>query len=169
MVTGGLLAHYDVSPKTWGGTTVASCASMGEKTDASTLIDDLNKALPLVARDAVAAGIAAGAIPGPEGVALAPHLRQTAADETRDLERLAARLASLGGRPAVDIGAIKASGTWRTIVKSLLAMQREALDAVVAAIPADADDAEGEATEHLLEHVVARKRDAIELLERALR
>jgi hypothetical protein len=48
-------------------------------------------------------------------------------------------------------------------------MHREALDAVVDAIPAGADDAEGEATEHLLEHIVARKRDVIELLERAQR
>jgi hypothetical protein len=48
-------------------------------------------------------------------------------------------------------------------------MQREANDAVVAAIPADDDDMEGEATEHLLEHIVARKRDVIELLERAQR
>jgi len=142
---------------------------MGETTDASTLIGDLNKALPLVARDAIAAAMAAGTIPGPEGIALTMQLRQTAADETHDVERLAARIASLSGRPTVEIGAIKVAGTWRAIVKALVAMQREALDAVVAAIPADADDAEGEATEHLLEHVVARKRDAIELLERALR
>ncbi len=142
---------------------------MVEKTDASTLIDDLNKALPLVARNAIATAMAAGAIPGPEGVALGVQLRQTATDETRDLERLAARIASLGGTPTVKIGPMKTTGTWHTMVKSLVAMQREALDAVVAAIPADADDAEGEATEHLLEHVVARKRDAIELLERALR
>lgn len=142
---------------------------MGEKTDASEVIDALNKALPLVARDAVAAAIAAGTIPGPEGVALGVQLRQIAADDTRDVERLAARIASLGGSATVKVGPIKATGTWRATVKSLVAMQREALDAVVAAIPADADDAEGEATEHLLEHVVARKRDAIELLERALR
>lgn len=142
---------------------------MGEKTDASTLIDALNKARPLVARDAIAAAMAAGTIPGPQGVALGVHLRQTAADETRDVERLAARISSLGGTATLKIGPIKAAGTWRTIVKSLVAMQREALDAVVAAIPADADDAEGEATEHLLEHMVARKRNAIELLERVLR
>ena len=57
----------------------------------------------------------------------------------------------------------------KAMLEWLVAMQREGIDAVVRAIPADADDAEGEATEHLLEHIVARKRDAIELLERALR
>ena len=151
------------------GTRVAFGASMGEKTDASKLSDALNRALPLLARDAVAAAVAAGTMPGPEGVALSAWLRQVAADETRDLERLAARIASLGGTATMKMGPIKTQGTWRAMVKSLVAMQRESLDAVVAAIPADADDAEGEATEHLLEHVVSRKRDAIEVLERALR
>ncbi len=141
---------------------------MGEKTDPAALISDLDKALPLLARDAIAAAMAAGAIPGPEGVALSGHLRQVANDEVRDVERLAARVATMGGSPSVTIGHIKTAAGWRATLKSLLTMQREALDAVVAAIPADADDAEGEATEHLLEHVVARKRDAIELIERAL-
>jgi hypothetical protein len=39
---------------------------------------------------------------------------------------------------------------WRDGVGWLVEMQRDAADAVVAAIPADADDTEGEATEHLL-------------------
>ncbi|MCA1572203.1 MAG: hypothetical protein LC798_18220 [Chloroflexi bacterium] len=142
---------------------------MGDKTDASALADDLNRALPLVARDAIAAAVAAGSLPGPEGVALAAELRRIAADETRDVERLAARIGSLGASPALEVGPVKQSKDWRASVKSLVTMQREALDAVVAAIPADADDAEGEASEHLLEHVISRKRNAIELLERALR
>lgn len=142
---------------------------MGEQTDAKALIADLNKALPLLARDALAAAVAAGTLPGPEGVTLSTHLRQIAGDELRDVERLAARIASLGGSPALKIAQIKQAEKWRATIGLLATMQREALDAVVAAIPADADDAEGEASEHLLEHVVARKRDAIELLERALR
>ncbi|MDQ3690176.1 MAG: hypothetical protein M3406_09115 [Chloroflexota bacterium] len=142
---------------------------MGEGTDDAALIADLNKALPLVARDAIAAAMAAGAMPGPEGVTLSAHLRQLATEEARDIERLAARVASLGGSVSMKISSIKATADWRASVESLVAMQREALEAVVAAIPADADDAEGEASEHLLEHVVSRKRDAIELLERALR
>ncbi len=142
---------------------------MGEQTDTTTLIKDLNAALPLLARDALAAATAAGTLPGPEGLAIAGHLRGMAADELRDLEHLSARVAALGGTATVTVAKLQHPKTWRKAAESLLAMQREALNAVVAAIPADADDAEGEATEHLLEHVVARKRDAIELLERALR
>lgn len=59
--------------------------------------------------------------------------------------------------------------TNRCAIRTLAGYQREALDAFVAAILADADDAEGEATEHLIEHVINRKRDVLEMLERALR
>lgn len=142
---------------------------MGEKTDAGALTQHLMAVLPLLARDALAAAIAGGTLPGPDGIALADQLRRFAADDIRDLERLAARVASLGAMPKLAVATIEPADEWRAAVESLVAGQRETLDALVLAIPADADDAEGEATEHLLEHVVARKRDAIEVLERTLR
>ena len=142
---------------------------MGETTDPDAVVRALNKALPLLARDATAAALAAGAMPGPEGVALAPRLREIGASELADLERLAGRIASLGGSPAVTAKKLDPPAKAVGVLEWLAAMQRETNDAVVAAIPADADDAEGEATEHLLEHVIARKRDVIELLERVLR
>lgn len=142
---------------------------MGESTDTPRLIRDLNGALPLLARDALAAALLAGSLPGPEGVALAPILRHVAAEDLRDLGRLSGRIAALGGTATISGRKVDGAGDWREALEALVAGQRETLDAVVAAIPADADDAEGEATEHLLEHLVARKRDDIELLERALR
>ena len=142
---------------------------MGTKTDAPKLINDLNRALPLLARDAAAAAMAAGTMPGPEGIALSARLREIAADEIQDVEHVAARITSLGGSGTLAVDALQAPKTWAAAVRWLVKMQRETLDAVVAAIPADADDVEGEATEHLLEHVISRKRDALEILERALR
>ena len=142
---------------------------MSEATDTKTLIKQLNLALPLLARDALACAMAAGAMPGIEGVALGRLLGEIAAAELTDVERVAARIASLGGSPSVQLSKIDPPKGAVATLKSLAAMQREANDAVVAAIPADADDAEGEATEHLLEHIVARKRDVIEMLERASR
>ncbi len=142
---------------------------MGEPTDTDALTADLVKVVQLLARDAVASAMAAGTTPGALGVTLAPRLSEIAAAELADVERIAARIVSLGGSPSVTLKKLdppqKADGT----LEWLAAMQREANDAVVEAIPADADDAEGEATEHLLEHIVARKRDVIELLERAMR
>jgi bacterioferritin (cytochrome b1) len=142
---------------------------MGEQTDTAQLIDDLQAALPALARDALAAAIASTTLPGAEGVALREPLRSIAADEIDDLARVAGRIAALGGTPDVSVQELSLPKTWKAAVNELARLQRETLDVVVAAIPADADDAEGEATEHLLEHVVARKRDAIELLERATR
>lgn len=141
---------------------------MGEQTDPPQLIDDLNRAAPLLARDATSAAVLAGSLAGLEGVALSGHLRRMASDDLRDLERLSARISVLGGRPTVSIRKLQMPSEWQEAISQLLSGQRETLDAVVEAIPADADDAEGEATEHLLEHLVARKRDDIELLERAL-
>lgn len=142
---------------------------MGEKTDVPQLIADLNAALPLQYRCALAFAIAAGTIPGPEGVALQEFLRRAAQDELVHVERVAARVASLGGEPSVSVSKLRAPGKWRPSMTGLIEAQREALEAFVKAIPAKADDAEGEATEHLLEHVIERKRDVLEVLERALR
>jgi hypothetical protein len=141
---------------------------MSHETDTKTLAADLGKALQLLARDALAASLAAGTLGGAIGVALSPRLREIAAADLADVERLAARVASLGGAPTLSPDEVAPPAKAEAAVEWLIATQREGLEAVVAAIPADRDDAEGEATEHLLEHVVARKRDAIELLERAL-
>lgn len=140
---------------------------MGELTDTASLSRDLNRALPLLVRDAAAAAMAAGTMPGPEGLALEERLGEIAADELEDVQRVAARIASLGGTPSLTLKKLEPPKKSGAVLEWLTSMQREANDAVVAAIPADADDAEGEATEHLLEHIVARKRDVIELLERA--
>ena len=72
------------------------------------------------------------------------------------------------GEPT-DSAEVSLPKTLKPALRALREMQQETLDALVDAIPADADDAEGEATEHLLEHIIARKRDDLELLERALR
>lgn len=142
---------------------------MGETTDPSSLAAALNRALPLVARDAVALAMVAGTMPGAQGVALSGPLRDMAAANLHDVERLAARTASVGGTPALTMEEPALPKTWAASVKRLLADGQATLAALVDAIPADADDAEGEATEHLLEHMVNRKRSELELLERALR
>ena len=142
---------------------------MGEKTDPKKLIRDLNVAVPLQYRSVLALSTAAGTIPGPAGIALAPELRRFAEHTLGDVERLAGRIASLGGVPATDVAPLTFSADWAEGLRSLIAQEYEAITALVEAIPAKADDAEGEATEHLLEHMVTHKRDALELLERALR
>ena len=142
---------------------------MGEKTDPQKLIADLNAALPLQYRSALSLAIAAGTVGGPTGVALSAELRRYAEHNVGDVERLAARITSLGGTPTTEVAPLQTAADWRESLKALIASEYEAIDALVQAIPAKADDAEGEATEHLLEHMVTHKRDAVEILERALR
>ncbi len=142
---------------------------MGTSTDTDAVVKALNRALPMVARDALAMSVAAGTLPGPDGIALAEPLREMADADLRDVERIAGRIVSLGGTPSIAVDERNLPKAWGAAVKRLLTDGQSTLDALVEAIPADADDAEGEATEHLLEHVIARKRDDLELLERALR
>ena len=142
---------------------------MGSEIDPAQTARALERCLALHARDALAAAVAAGALPGAEGIALRMPLREIARDEIDEVERLAARIVSLGGKPDVAAEPVALPKTFAPAVRALLEMQRETLAALVDAIPADADDPEGEATEHLLEHVIDRKRNGIELLERAVR
>lgn len=142
---------------------------VGERTDRSATAEALARATALQARDAVALALAAGTLPGPAGVALGERLSAEAEAELRDLRRLGARTATLGAPVAVDPPAVELPRTLPAALRRLEAMLRETLEALVAAIPADADDLEGEATEHLLEHVIHRKRSTLELLQRAQR
>jgi bacterioferritin (cytochrome b1) len=142
---------------------------MGEDINRAEVVRDLNKALPLQYRSALAFAVAAGTLTGADGVALSGMLRAWAADELLDVERLAGRISILGGDPVATVASLDAPRTTKAALKALAALQQEAIDAFAAAIPAGADDSEGEATEHLLEHVINRKRDVLEKLERALR
>ncbi len=144
-------------------------AAMGEPINAKEVVRGLNTALPLQYRCALGFALLAGTLPGPEGVALGDRLHEWAAEELTDVERIAARVAALGGKPAVGVEPLRPPGTWKASITWLADCQRQAVDALVEAIPAGADDAEGEATEHLLEHVIHRKRNVLEVLERALR
>jgi bacterioferritin (cytochrome b1) len=142
---------------------------MGEDINRAEVVRDLNRALPAQYRSALAFAVAAGTLTGPDGVALGALLRQWAADELVDVERVAGRIAALGGDPVVTVGSVDQPQTAKAGLKALAALQQEGIDLFAAAIPAGADDSEGEATEHLLEHVINRKRDVLEQLERALR
>ena len=141
---------------------------MGSTTDPAETARALDECLALQARDAVATALAAGMLAGPEGIALREPLRRMAEDELHDVERLSARIVSLGGKPRVEFEALALPKAWKSGLRALVDFHRKTLETLVEAIPADADDVEGEATEHLLEHVIARKRDDVELLERAL-
>lgn len=135
--------------------------------DPGTTIEGLNAALPLQARSAVLLAIASGALTGPAGTALSPRLAEMAADELADLGRLAAKVVALGGEPAVEVAPMHWPSNTPAALEWLVTSEREAIDALVRAIPDDADDAPGEALEHLLEHAIERKSEHVELIERA--
>ena len=108
---------------------------MGEKTDPKKLIRDLNVALPLQYRSVLALSTAAGTIPGPAGIALAPELRRFAEHTLGDVERLAGRIASLGGIPSRDVAPLTFSADWAEGLRSLIAQEYEAINALARPSP----------------------------------
>src|SRR5688572_4750854 len=116
---------------------------MGTTTDAAATARALEQCLGLQARDAVASALAAGTLPEP--------LRRMAENDIHEAERLAGRIVSLGGKPRAEMEAVTLPKAWKAGLRAVVDFQRQTLEALVEAIPADADDVEGEATEHLLE------------------
>src|SRR5688572_11954873 len=109
---------------------------MGTTTDPAATARALQRCLGLQARDAVASALAAGTLPGPEGIALREPLRRMAETDVRNVERLAARIVSLGGKPRADIEAIALPKAWKAGLRALVDIQRQTLEALVEAIPA---------------------------------
>jgi len=137
--------------------------------DPQATIDGLNAALPLQARSALQLAIASGALTGATGAALSERLATMAAAELAEVGRLAAKIVALGGEPTVKVAPLRWPSGARAALEWLAKSERETIDALVTAIPDDADDAPGEAMEHVLEHAIQRKTEQLELLERARR
>lgn len=73
---------------------------------------------------------------------------------------MAARIVSLGGSPSVTLRMLDLPTGAAATLAWLASMQREADDAIVEAIPADADDAEGEAKPREPSHMTDQSMEA---------
>jgi hypothetical protein len=128
----------------------------------------INRALGLLARSAVECALLSGSLRGPMGVALADPLARAAQDSVRELARLAQIVTLLGAQPRAEVAASTIDDpTAEAAIHRLLRSEEETLQALVEAIPADADDALGESVEHVLEHAVMERSDLIARLRRA--
>jgi bacterioferritin (cytochrome b1) len=134
--------------------------------DPRATIDGLNAVLPLQARSALQLAIASGALTGLAGAALSDRLAAMAAAELAEVGRMAAKIVALGGEPTLKVAPLRWPSGTGAVLDWLAKSERETIDAFVKAIPDDADDAPGEAMEHVLEHAIQRKIEQVELLER---
>ena len=129
----------------------------------------LGAALPLQLRSAAAYTVAAGSVTGFQYVGLTQLLWAFAQRELEDVRRLIEKVVTLGGRPPTETPAFDLPQDPDGMIERLLGMEREALEALQDVIPATGHTGASEALEHRLEHMIMRKQEQVDALERARR
>jgi bacterioferritin (cytochrome b1) len=144
-------------------------ADPNEPLDHDKAITALNKALRLQYRSGLAYSLVAGSLTGFEHVALGTQLYAFAAEELDDARRLVEKIVALGGEPTTTVAKLEFHAKAKDAFAWLLDTEHETIDAVAAVIQTTGGDAESEALEHRLEHMIMRKTEQVEALERARR
>lgn len=137
--------------------------------DVDAAIERLNHALALQYRSALGYTVAAGSVTGFEHQGLADLLWRFAQAELEDTRRMVEKIVTLGGEPAVAPAAVERHRSAGDMVEWLIAVEREALEAFQDVIPTTGHTADSEALEHRLEHLIMRKQEQVDALERARR
>lgn len=137
--------------------------------DVDAAVRGLREALPLQLRSAVAHTIAAGALTGFEFAGLAPLLREAGEADLADARRLIEKLVTLGGSIPQEVPDPRLPSKPKAIVRRLIALEQETIEQLQDVIPATGHTGPSEAIEHRLEHMIMRKQEVVDALERARR
>ena len=139
-----------------------------DKMDVPTVIPLLNRALPLQMRSAALYTWAAGAATGVEFQAVGKTFEEFGRLELDDGRRLIEKLVGLGGDATTEIAPFEPVPSQAGVSK-IVEYENEALSALHDIIPETGQEARSEALEHLLEHIIMRKQEQIDFLERVRR
>ena len=137
--------------------------------DIDLALERLTRALPLQLRSAAAYTIAAGSITGFQYLGLSDLLWQFAEADLADARRLVEKIVTLGGEPVDEITGIGLPKDGDAIVKRLIELEKEAIEALQDTIAATGHTGDSEALEHRLEHMIMRKQEQVDTLLRARR
>lgn len=144
-------------------------ADPDEPLDDDKALRALDQALRLQYRSGLGYSLVAGSLTGFAHVALGSQLYAFAAEELDDARRLVEKIVALGGEPTTDVAELAFHAEAADAFAWLLAAERECIEAVAQVIQTTGGDAESEALEHRLEHMIMRKQEQVEALERARR
>ncbi|MCW3012098.1 MAG: hypothetical protein JWO90_2502 [Solirubrobacterales bacterium] len=140
-----------------------------EPMDVEAVVERLNVALPMQFRSAVAYTVAAGSITGFQFAPLGAQLWSFAEREIEDARRLVEKLVTLGGTPSTDVAEVRHHADPVKAIDWLVGVEREVVERLQDVIPATGQAGPSEALEHRLEHIIMRKQEQIDTLERARR
>ena len=139
-----------------------------DKMNVEVVIKLLNEAIPLQFRSATLYTWAAGAAIGVEFQSIGKTFEEFGHLELDDARRLVEKLAGLGGEATTDVQSFDAVPTEAGIPK-IIEYENEALAALHKIIPETGQEPRSEALEHLLEHIIMRKQQQVDFLERVRR
>ncbi|MEA2505893.1 MAG: hypothetical protein QOH48_511 [Actinomycetota bacterium] len=137
--------------------------------DVPAVIRGLNEALQKQYRSALDFTLLAGSTRGFSYQALGDKLWGFATDELADTRRIVEKVTALGGDPATTPEAcVWRSDTEETVAR-VVAAETDCIDTLKACIPHTGQEGRSEALEHLLEHIILRKQNQVDLLLRLQR
>jgi bacterioferritin (cytochrome b1) len=144
-------------------------ADRAEKMNVDLVVELLNKALRLQYRSALQYALAGGGMTGLPGQALSGSFAEWSREELDDGRLLIEKITALGGAPATDVAALPDMRTPADAIEALVENETEAIAALHDVIPETGQEPRSEALEHLLEHLIMRKQNQLDLLLRVSR
>jgi bacterioferritin (cytochrome b1) len=139
-----------------------------EKLDKKKAVKRLNKALELHYRSALQYSIVASSLSGIEAQALGSKLTEFGDAELADVRRLVEKIVSFGGKPTTNVAALSFDSDAKKAIGSLVKGEEAAVEALQEAIEPTGRDGRSEALEHLMEHLILRKQQQVDFLNRAI-
>jgi bacterioferritin (cytochrome b1) len=139
-----------------------------EKLDEKKAVKRLNKALELHYRSALQYSIVASSLSGIEAQALGSKLTEFGDAELSDVRRLIEKIVSFGGKPTTNVAELTFETDAKSAIGSLVKGEEAAVEALQEAIEPTGRDGRSEALEHLMEHLILRKQQQVDFLNRAI-
>lgn len=136
--------------------------------DVPNVIKTMTAALRLQWRSALHYSLVSGTMAGLDGQGLGERFAEYAALELADAQRLVEKLVAVGGSPPCDVPALPESGGGAAAIRALADAEEETVAALHKVIEFSGQEPRSEALEHLIEHVIMRKQQQVDLLRRVL-
>lgn len=139
-----------------------------EKLDEKKAVKRLNAALELQYRSALQYSIVASSLTGIEAQALGSKLTEFGDAELADVRRLIEKIVSFGGAPTEKVAELRFEQSPEPALRWLIECEEAAVEALQEAIEPTGREGRSEALEHLMEHLILRKQQQVDFLNRAL-
>jgi bacterioferritin (cytochrome b1) len=142
-------------------------ADQEERLNEKLAVERLNAALESQYRSALQYSVVAASLLGLQAPGLGAQLTQFGDEELDGVRQLVEKIVSLGGEPTTKVAALRFHGEADDALAWLIECEQEVVDTLQEAIEPTGREGRSEALEHLLEHLIMRKQQQVDLLRRA--